>query len=103
MTDLTTAPETAAPAFGTWQPIEPAPVNTRVHIRTLDGAEFDAVRDFDGEDEGGNAVVAWREADEGTAPECWSDGVCWAVNEDEMRSDPPVSWMPLPPAPEMKP
>lgn len=42
---------------------------------------------------------AWVCAEEGTAPPSWTDGQCWALNEDNEPSDPPMWWQPLPPPP----
>jgi hypothetical protein len=79
-----------------WQPIETAPLDTAVKIKTLRGVEFYAIRDVYCETENGADCIAWREVDEGKAPSCWSDGVCWSENIDGEQSDMPVSWMPLP-------
>jgi len=32
-------------------------------------------------------------------PDCWTDGVCWASNEEGVASIPPTRWKPLPPSP----
>lgn len=87
----------------TWQPIETAP---------RDGTEFQARIPGNGEDN----VIAWNDADfldsEGNdcgawvftrdqePPDCWTDGICWEVNEDGVASVRPTHWMPLPEAPD---
>jgi len=76
-----------------WKPIESAPLDRPVTIKTRKGRVFKAA--FDAEVEGENgSVFAWAEAKEDTAPACWSDGICWAVNADLQPSDPPVAWRP---------
>ena len=82
-----------------WQPIESAP---------RDGSEFQARIPGNGDDN----VIAWQPdaflaTDEtpcgGWAftrdqepPDCWTDGVCWDVNEDGAASVKPTAWKPLP-------
>lgn len=34
----------------------------------------------------------WVAAIEGEHPPCWSDGACWASNEDEVASLQPTAW-----------
>ena len=81
-----------------WQPIETAvgqPIlDKRIRIRTAKGREFDAVCGWFACDESGNDVQAWAEWNEGDAPDCWSDGICWAVNADGVKSDQPTHWLP---------
>jgi hypothetical protein len=48
----------------------------------------------DEEDAGG-----WFFVEDQEPPECWTDGVCWAVNADGVPSVQPDAWMPLPPSP----
>jgi hypothetical protein len=38
----------------------------------------------------------WGAADEEIWPTSWTDGLCWASNADEVSSDQPVAWSPLP-------
>ena len=85
-----------------WFPIESAP---------RDGTEIQAVIPGHGSDN----VIAWDEGllDSDGAfcggwmftrdqepPACWTDGYCWAVNEDGVASVAPTSWSPLPEPPE---
>lgn len=82
-----------------WQPIATAP---------RDGTDIQAIIPGHGTDN----VIAWQvdaflASDEtpcgGWAfttdqepPECWTDGICWQVNEDENASVQPTHWKPLP-------
>lgn len=43
---------------------------------------------------------AWYFAEDREPPDCWTDGICWALNEDGKPSVKPVRWQPLPPPPE---
>lgn len=38
----------------------------------------------------------WQATREGEHPPCWSDGCCWASNEDENASLQPTHWSPAP-------
>ncbi|WP_437870913.1 hypothetical protein ACSD7O_14315 [Methylorubrum extorquens] len=38
----------------------------------------------------------WQATREGEHPPCWSDGCCWASNEDENASLQPTLWSPAP-------
>jgi len=79
-----------------WQPIETAPRDgTAIAIVTRGGWVFKAQWWFIDADIG----YAWVCSEEGTAPPSWTDGQCWALNEDNEPSDPPAYWMPLPPEP----
>lgn len=42
----------------------------------------------------------WFFAEDQEPPECWTDGVCWAVNADGKPSVCPSHWRPAPPASE---
>lgn len=89
-------------ALDQWQPIETAP---------KDGTGFQARIPGYGDD----YIIAWthglldsneREcggwfiAEDQEPPDCWTDGVCWEVNGDNIRSAHPTHWKPLPPPPE---
>lgn len=37
----------------------------------------------------------WAFMTEQEPPDCWTDGVCWARNEDDVPSVQPVSWKAL--------
>jgi len=76
-----------------WQPIETAPRDgTPIYGQTAQGVEVamfwgEGLLDDDGRDCGG-----WHASDEGAAPDCWTDGVCWARNDSGVPSDAPVLW-----------
>lgn len=44
-----------------------------------------------------NCGGCWVAEDEGDHPDCWTDGVCWMLNENYLPSDPLVSWSPTSP------
>lgn len=81
-----------------WQSIDTAPTNGEWIQAEIPG-------------HGSDNVIAWREGyldsdnkDCGSwtfmtdqePPQCWTDGVCWAVNEDGVPSVKPTRWKPLP-------
>jgi hypothetical protein len=89
-------------ADNAWQPIETAP---------KDGSEFQARIPGHGEDN----VIAWDDGlldshgcdcggwmftRDQEPPDCWTDGICWTVNEDGSASARPTHWKPLPTSPE---
>lgn len=83
-----------------WNPdMDAAPRDgTHIRARTNGGAEFDAlwVNGLVGRDE--NDCGGWAAVFEDESPACWSDGVCWEVNEDDVPSDPVTHWtLPQPP------
>ena len=45
-------------------------------------------------DSDGNDCSAWCWMDETDPPDCWTDGICWSVNEDGIASAPPTQWKP---------
>ena len=74
-----------------WKPQKTAPRATEVTIRTKAGKEFRASWDWaDDGDEG--ECIEWAALDESDAPDCWTDGICWAFNADGEQSDPVVEW-----------
>lgn len=85
-----------------WRPIETAPKDGTVFQAIIPGHGADNVIMWldgligpSGEDTGG-----WCFAEDQEPPDCWTDGVCWAVNEDGKPSVQPTHWAPLPPPPE---
>lgn len=46
--------------------------------------------------ESGEDCWGWHASIEGVHPPCWTDGICWAENEDGEESVQPVAWMPFP-------
>jgi len=86
-----------------WRPIETAPkdgtsIQARIPGRGDDNviAWFGGLLDSDGEGCGG-----WHFM-EGQDPPDWTDGICWEVNEDGVRSTPPTEWKDLPEPPTLK-
>ena len=45
-------------------------------------------------DSGGNECGGWSVMGDQEPPDCWTDGVCWAVNEDGVPSVAPTHWKP---------
>ena len=46
-------------------------------------------------DDGNGSCGAWTFVlEDQEPPSCWSDGWCWAVNEDGERSAEPTEWKP---------
>lgn len=77
-----------------WFPIENAPWQRPVRVKTEKGAELVARRDYDVDlvDDDGNPARGWFAVIEGTAPPCWADDICRYVGEDGKRSDWPEFW-----------
>lgn len=78
-----------------WKPISTAPMDgTRVRLRTMGG--FELVGFFTGGfvNSGEQDCGCWQAAEEGKHPKCWTDGVCWASNDECLPSDPPTEWAP---------
>lgn len=75
-----------------WQPIETAPFDVDVWVN-LGGLIFQArLGEVDDADDGCNQ---WLATLEGMHPPCWSDGACWAFNEDYNSSRVPLYWTPI--------
>lgn len=92
------------------QSMDTAPTDgTVIQITTENGHTFKAkkavIQDAHFNDETGKEedVSAWIEVDEGTAPDCWTGGICWGSNEDGVMSDWPISWKPVEAADHNKP
>lgn len=78
-----------------WQPIESAPKDgTRIIVLTKRGlpvlAKWGDLDDF----------RCWMAVEMDNHPSCWTDGICWQLNDENEESDPPIKWMPAPPAAE---
>lgn len=75
------------------QPMETAPEYFMIHLEN--GLAFPSTRaksvDSDGMD-----CETYAEIHEGTSPECWTDGMFWAVNENDEESLKPIGWSPIP-------
>ena len=80
-----------------WQPIATAPKDgTPIQARIPGHGEDNIIAWWGGlVGEGGEECSAWTVADDQEPPDCWTDGVCWAVNEDGLPSAQPTHWKPL--------
>ncbi len=76
-----------------WKSMDSAPRGPVVMIKTRGGHEFAASWDFGYEGEDG-PCGCWAAVHEDEAPDCWTDGVCWASNDAGVPSDQPVAWRP---------
>lgn len=80
-----------------WQPIETAPKDGTAFQAEIPGHGSDNIiawfRGF--VDSGGYICSAWAFVEDQEAPDDWTDGVCWEVNEDGVKSTPPTRWKPL--------
>lgn len=80
-----------------WQPIETAPMDGTPFQARIPGYGNDniiawlALAHTDGNEHG-----AWHFVEDQEPPDCWTDGVCWDVNEDWNPSVKPTHWQPLP-------
>jgi hypothetical protein len=81
-----------------WQPIETAPLNGTPIQAEIPNNGSDNVIAFlpNYVDEAGDDCGAWSFVSEQEPPDCWTDGVCWDLNEDGKPSVKPVRWKPLP-------
>lgn len=82
-----------------WQPMSSAPhdgteIQARIPGHGSDNviAWTDTLMNSDEEPCGG-----WQFTRDQEPPECWSAGICWESNEDEIQSVQPTEWKPLPP------
>ena len=80
-----------------WKPIATAPTDGSAIQARIPGHGDDNVIawleqyvDANGEDVGG-----WNFVTEQEPPECWTDGICWASNEDGVPSIQPTHWKEL--------
>jgi hypothetical protein len=76
-----------------WRPTAEAADNVTVQVRTVGGHFFPAYRAWISDEDG--EMLVWHAAHEGRHPRCWTDGICWASNEDLQPSDPVVGWRPI--------
>lgn len=47
-------------------------------------------------DSKGEPCGGWHFVEDQEPPDCWTDGICWTVNEDGKPSVEPTHWKPLP-------
>ena len=76
-----------------WQSMETAPIDRPVDLR-VKGKALRCVWEggfVNGDDEN---CYCWQTVneDDPSAPECWTDGVCWEENSDLKRSAQPTGW-----------
>lgn len=79
-----------------WQPIKTHPTDERpFRVKMEDGHEFNvSLQDgFLREDETEACSFVAEEGED--YPECWTDGVCWGSNADDVASEYPVFWRPI--------
>ncbi len=77
-----------------WAPKDGTPIRVRTSRRQFDVSwQTGLVDDHDQE------CGAWHAEKVGDHPPCWTDGICWASNEDGRPSEQPQAWQPLPEEP----
>lgn len=77
-----------------WMDMADAPRTRPIIVLTAGGRIIKAKWVIIGDD-----AVGWGTPDEDDPhPNCWHTGFCWASNEDEEPSDPPVGWIEIPSA-----
>jgi hypothetical protein len=80
-----------------WQPIETAPTDGTWIQAEIPGHGADNVIVWATGllDSNERECGAWSFATEQEPPDSWTDGYCWAVNEDGEASVKPTRWKPL--------
>lgn len=80
-----------------WQSMESAPKDGTAIQAEIEGCGSDYVIYFETGlvDNNGFECSGWSIATDQEPPECWTDGVCWEVNEDGVQSAQPTRWKPL--------
>lgn len=83
-----------------WQPISTAPRDGTAIQARIPGHGSDNVIAWIGDllDKNNQFCGGWSFASEQEPPDCWTDGICWASNEDGLPSVRPTEWKYLPPA-----
>mgnify|MGYP006921342566 CR=1 FL=1 len=87
--------------MGEWQDISTAPKDGTAIQAKIPGngsdniiAWYGGLLNSDNEPCGG-----WSFVEDQEPPDCWTDGICWEVNESGVASVKPTHWMPLPTPP----
>lgn len=77
-------------------PIETAPRDGTWILATIPGHGSDNVIAWhDGLTDSNDAPCGgWAFMTDQEPPDCWTDGVCWAINEDGVQSVKPTMWRP---------
>ena len=80
-----------------WQPIETAPKNGTVIKTRIPGHGSDNTIAWEGGlfDRDDDECGGWFYIGNSDPPECWTDGICWAQNENDQPSVRPTHWTPI--------
>lgn len=80
-----------------WQPIDTAPRDGTAIQAKIPGYGDDYIIAWMGGfiDEDEDDCYCWVIVEDQEPPDCWTDGVCWASNADEIASVKPTHWKPL--------
>jgi len=80
-----------------WYPIATAPIDgTWIQADIPGNGKYNIIAWVDGYlDSNGNDCFGWTFMTDQEHPPCWTDGVCWGLNEDNEQSVLPVAWKPL--------
>lgn len=84
-----------------WQDISTAPKDgTPIQVK-IPGNGSDNIVAWTGGllDSDENYCGGWTFVEDQEPPDDWTDGICWAVNEDGVRSTWPTHWRPAPNTP----
>jgi len=77
-----------------WKSIDTAPLDgTPIQARIPGNGEDNIICwDSDAVEGPDGPCGAWIFASEQEPPDCWTDGYCWEINEDGVRSMHPTHW-----------
>lgn len=80
-----------------WQPIDTAPRDgTAIQARIPGNGSDNIIAWTDGLiNSDGGFCGGWGFVEDQEPPDDWTDGICWAVNEDHKPSTQPTEWKPL--------
>ncbi len=80
-----------------WRTIDSAPKDGKWLQANIPGHGSDNIIAWLGGliDSDGNECGGWSFMTGQEPPDCWTDGVCWTVNEDGAPSVVPTHWKPL--------
>jgi len=80
-----------------WQPIDTAPRDgTPIQADIPGNGKDNIIAWMDGfMDAAEQDCCAWVFVGDQEPPDCWTDGVCWASNENEEKSVEPIAWKPI--------
>ncbi len=85
------------PAMSDWQPMETAPRDGTAIQAEIPGNGSDNIIAWVGGyvDSRERECSCWQFVEDQEPPSCWTDGVCWEVDEDGVASVHPTRWKPL--------